>query len=187
MRSKSLDNLDVSTAEEGTPLPATANEKPAETSMIAAAIARLRVLPLAELRAEWHRWHPQVQMPDRLSRDLLVRTISWKLQEQQYGAFPAALARKLDRFSDQLARSGSLDLERELRLKTGTKLIREWRGETYRVTAVDEGFLYDSQQYVSLSEVARAITGTRWSGPRFFGLKQRAGKPRIKATEQFSG
>lgn len=182
-----IENPEVTAAGEKTPFPAVPRNSRTSPSMIAAEIARLQGLSLKDLRAEWHRWHPQMQMPHRLPRDLLVRTISWKLQEQEFGAFPAALARKLDRLSDQLTRSGSLDLERELRLKTGTKLIREWRGETYRVTAIDEGFLYDGQQYVSLSEVARAITGTHWSGPRFFGLKQRAGKPRIKASEQVGG
>jgi hypothetical protein len=66
-----------------------------------------------------------------------------------------------------------LEIEREVQLKPGTSLIREWRGQTHRVTAMDEGFIWNGGSYNSLSEIARAITGTRWSGPRFFGLKQR--------------
>ncbi len=138
---------------------------------VSAEIARLFALPLPELKAEWHRWHPEIQMPERLPRDLLVRTIAWKLQEQQFGARPAKLIRQLDQLSKQLSRSGSLDIEREAHLKVGTVLVREWHGNTHRVTALDDGFLYEGQAYASLSEIARAITGTRWSGPRFFGLK----------------
>lgn len=139
---------------------------------VAREIERLLALRLPELRAEWHRWHPERQMPGRLSRDLLVRTIAWKLQEQAYGSCPPAIYNKLDRLAAQLERSGTLDIEREIALKPGTALVREWRGETYRVTAAESGFLYQGQAFESLSEVARTITGTRWSGPRFFGLKQ---------------
>lgn len=139
---------------------------------VAREVARLVGLPLPELRAEWHRWHPERQMPTRLSRDLMVRTIAWKLQEQAHGALSPVIYRKLERLAAQLERSGTLDIEREISLKPGTALVREWRGETYRVTAADSGFLYDGRAFESLSEVARAITGTRWSGPRFFGLKQ---------------
>lgn len=139
-------------------------------SAVSAEITRLLALPIQHLRAEWHRWHPDIEMPERLSRDLLVRTIAWKLQEQQFGAAPSKLKRQLDQLSKQLSRSGSLDIEREAHLKVGTVLVREWHGNTHRVTALDDGFLYGGQSYASLSEIARAITGTRWSGPRFFGL-----------------
>lgn len=64
-------------------------------------------------------------------------------------------------------------MEREVRLKPGTRLIREWRGQTYRVEVTSEGYVMEDRNYASLSHIARSITGTRWSGPRFFGLKQR--------------
>ena len=147
-------------------------------------IRRLTDLPLEQLRAEWHRWHPDRCFPDRLPRDLLVRTIAWQLQEKQFGRASPALATRLDRLSAQLSGSGILDLEREARLKTGTSLVREWRGQTHRVTALDEGFIWDGQRFESLSEIARAITGVRWSGPRFFGLKQRTRPVATAAAEQ---
>lgn len=143
---------------------------------VRSAVDHLQNLSLTELRAEWHRWHPDRRMPHRLPRDLLVRTIAWRLQEKEVRPFPARLVRELERLSNQLRRSGSLDIEREARLKIGTVLVREWHGETHRVTALNDGFLYNGRTYISLSEIARAITGTRWSGPRFFGLK--AGKAR---------
>ena len=139
---------------------------------ISAEIFRLSALPLAELRAEWHRWHADVQMPKRLPRDLLVRTIAWKLQEKTFGGMSVSLVSRLDRLSRQMKRSGTLDIEREAHLKVGTVLVREWHGQTHRITALDEGFLYNGQTYASLSEIARAITGTHWSGPRFFGLNR---------------
>ena len=80
---------------------------------IGAEIERLLALPLKDLRGEWHQWHPDRMMPDRLPRDLLVRTIAWKLQENASGGFPKTLERQLASLSAQLARSGSLDIERE--------------------------------------------------------------------------
>lgn len=145
---------------------------------IANEIERLLVLSLPKLRQQWHEWHPDRVLPDRLPRDLLVRTIAWRMQEKEFGSFPAALERRLAVLSAQLQRSGTLDMEREVAIKPGTRILRDWRGETYRVTALEEGFAYDNREYASLSEVARAITGTRWSGPRFFGLPQRSGKGR---------
>jgi hypothetical protein len=129
--------------------------------------------PLPELRREWQRWHPKAILPTGLPRDLLVRSIAWQMQAEEHGGLSPSDERRLARLAAQLAKSGEIDLEREVRLKPGTRLIREWRGRTYRVEVVSDGFVMDDRRYVSLSHVARAITGTRWSGPRFFGLKQR--------------
>ncbi len=136
-------------------------------------IARLSTLPLGELRRAWQRHHPLTALPDRLPRDLLVRSIAWQLQVNDQGDIAPAVARQLDRLAAQLAKSGDLDLEREVRLKPGTKLVREWRGRTLQVLVLEDGYLFEDRRYASLSHVASAITGTRWSGPRFFGLKQR--------------
>ena len=133
---------------------------------IAAEIDRLSNLPLPALRLEWHRAHPDKQMPKGLPRDLLVRTIAWKLQEKELGRFPPALKSKLQKLSAQLRKSGALDVERQAVIKSGTTLLREWGGITHRVTALDDGFLFRDQRFASLSEIAREITGTRWSGPR---------------------
>ena len=136
-------------------------------------IDALAALPLAELRRTWARHHPRMTMPDRLPRDLLIRSIAWQIQTAEHGDLAPAIARQLDRLAAQLARSGDLDLEREVRLKPGTKLVREWRGRTLQALVLEDGYLFEDRRYASLSHVASAITGTRWSGPRFFGLKQR--------------
>lgn len=140
-------------------------------------IAGLTALPLGELRRAWQRHHPHTTLPDRLPRDLLVRSIAWKLHVPEQGDFAPEIIRKLDRLNQQLIRSGDLDLERETRLKIGTKLVREWRGKTIHVLVLEDGYLFEDRRYASLSHVATAITGTKWSGPRFFGLKQRRRQP----------
>ena len=140
---------------------------------IAARVAELQAMPLPELRAEWQRHHPGMIMPRGLPRDLLVRSIAYVLQAREGGDLPTAVVRRLEKLAGQLARSGALDMEREVSLKPGTKLVRDWRGRTIRVLVTDDGYLLDDKRYASLSHIARTITGTAWSGPRFFGLKPR--------------
>lgn len=134
-------------------------------------IVELITLPIADLRDQWRAAHPTLTMPDKLPRDLLVRSIVWSIQSEQRGGLSSAAERSLDKMSRQLATTGSLELDRTVRPKPGTRLIREWRGKTYVVEVGDDGFTHDEETYSSLSHVARAITGTRWSGPRFFGLR----------------
>lgn len=136
-------------------------------------LAYLMQAPLPEVRAEWKRWHPNAQMPKGLPRDLLVRSIAWQMQANEHGGLARDVVRQLEALASQLATSGDLNLEREVRLKPGTRFVREWRGRTYRVEVLSDGYVMDERRYASLSHIARAITGTRWSGPRFFGLKQR--------------
>ncbi len=101
----------------------------------------------------------------------MIRGIAWKEQCTRFGGLPVQTERTLDKMVRQLDASGTLEIERSVRPKTGTRIIREWRGKTYVVEVADDGFVYGGAKYASLSHVARAITGTRWSGPRFFGLK----------------
>ena len=105
--------------------------------------------------------------PPRISRSLLMRAVAYKLQEQVFGGLRASIRRAL------LGPSTSgTPRKRPRRVSTGTVLLREWRGKTHQVTIETEGVLYQGQLYRSLSEVARTITGCRWSGPAFFGLKK---------------
>lgn len=134
--------------------------------------ADLREMPLPDLRSEWQRHHPDQHMPNRLSRDLLIRSILYRLQVDRYGNHRASVRNTLQRLAAQLATSGRLAMERELKPKPGTRLIREWKGASHVAEIIDDGVRYEGEDYGSLSEVARVITGTRWSGPRFFGLKQ---------------
>ena len=129
-------------------------------------IETLRSLSTAQLRQEWERvWK---EPAPRLGHDLLRRGIAWKLQEQAYGGLPRGAARELERFARQVERGRPLGLERAA--KPGTRLVRQWRGRTFHVAVMDDGFLFDDRRYASLSQIAQVITGTKWSGPRFFGL-----------------
>ena len=129
-------------------------------------IEALRSLGTAELRQEWQlAWK---ELAPRLGHDLLRWGIAWKLQEQAHGGLPRGAARELERFARQVERGRPLGLERIA--KPGTRLVRQWRGRTFHVAVMDDGFLFDDRRYASLSQIAQVITGTKWSGPRFFGL-----------------
>ena len=138
---------------------------------VSALLDYLNQLSLDDLRQSWRAAHPGVALPHRLSCDLMVRAIAWQVQCLRCGGLGPASERLLEKMARQLEISGTLEIERSVRPKTGTKIIREWRGRTYVVEAAGDGFVHDGSTFASLSHVARAITGTRWSGPRFFGLK----------------
>src|ERR1700676_2749392 len=110
----------------------------------------------------------------RLSRHLLTRGITYKLQERAYGGLSMATARKLERASADPLGRGADKPAPPISLKPGTRLVRQWRGVTHTVLIHADGIEWRGQRYRSLSLVARKITGARWSGPRFFGLRQRS-------------
>jgi len=128
-------------------------------------IARLRGLDVGELRARWH---------TVFRRRALFRILAYRLQADRLGDLDADCRRLLDRIA-----SGALDRIDQLvadltrsrtELKPGTLLTREWDGHLQRVIVLADGFSWNGRTYPSLSQVAFAMTGTRWSGPRFFGL-----------------
>jgi hypothetical protein len=140
---------------------------------LSAAIDALTTMNSAQLREEWHRVYGTAPNTG-LGPSLMRRGIAYRLQEQAHGGLSPATLRTLVRLAEQLNKSGDLDVERQLSLKTGTRLVREWHGRTCHVTVLENSFLYEDQQYASLSQIARVVTGTKWSGPRFFGLRQRS-------------
>jgi hypothetical protein len=109
----------------------------------------------------------------RIRRDLLVLAIAWKLQEKVHGGLTAAQKRKLSNIAAELKTGGYLSAGPVIRMKPGTRLIREWQGKTHGVLVLDDGFEWNGKRHRSLSAIAREITGTHWSGLRFFGLKPR--------------
>jgi len=136
---------------------------------IAAEIIRLENLALERLREEWRRLH-QTPPPKRLSRDILLRGITYKMQENAFGGLSKAILRKLQ----TIAPKGALPAKNRRprpTLKPGTRLVREWHGVTHTVVILADGVEWRGQRHRSLSVVAREITGAHWSGPRFFGLK----------------
>ena len=136
---------------------------------IAVEIARLESLAIDELRKEWRRLY-QTPPPKRLSRDILLRGITYKLQEKAFGGLSKATLRKLH---GSVARGQASDRKRRPRVsfKPGTRLVREWHGADAYGCHPGRWGRMAGPTLRSLSVVAREITGARWSGPRFFGLK----------------
>jgi hypothetical protein len=138
-------------------------------SWIEAELARLRSTPIAELRALW-RAKFKSEPPKAFGPDLLRRSIAQTIQETAYGGLDPATARLLNQLIAQHAKTpGKIVLPR--RIKPGAILVRQWKGHSHRVTVMSDGFAYDGKSYDSLSKIARLITGSRWNGPRFFGLR----------------
>jgi hypothetical protein len=131
-------------------------------------IARLNELTAPQLRDEWRRFHGG--QPPRLSRDLLIRTIAYRIQEVAYGGLSKTTQRKLVVLSKELKLKGGLVVTPDLSLRPGARLVREWRGRTHTVVVMKNGFEYAGEVFLSLTKIAHAITGAHWSGPRFFGL-----------------
>lgn len=123
---------------------------------IADRLAALTTMPAAELRMEWERVYNSPA--PNISDELLRHGIAYRMQ--------GGLSRAA---TDALRGSGKAPRQA---LKPGTQLVRSWNGRTIAVTVEDNGFLYDGQRLASLSAIARLVTGTSWSGPRFFGLKE---------------
>ena len=101
----------------------------------------------------------------------MVRILAYRLQDQAFGSLAPAIRRRLRQIAAEVT-SGNANLSAQpQRIKPGTRLLREWQGRKHLVTVAETGFEYQGIRYGSLSEIARQITGTRWSGPLFFGLK----------------
>jgi hypothetical protein len=150
-----------------------ANRKIAYTTSTDPVEARLKALEemdYAALRRAWEEVY-QVAPPRRVSRGLLVLGIAWKFQEQANAGHSASTLRRLKQLTQSLVSRGDVTRKRATSIKPGTRLIREWRGEAHVVIVLEEGFEWQGKQWQSLSEIAAQITGTHWSGPRFFGLK----------------
>ena len=141
---------------------------------IALELARLGELTIFELRREWRRLH-RMSPPMRLSRELLIRGITYKLQEKALGALSKSIIRKLESLNVEPAAGDARKLMPPISLKPGTRLVREWRGMTHTVLVHADGVEWNGRRYKSLTVIAREITGAYWSGPRFFGLSKRAG------------
>ncbi|MCH9809404.1 MAG: DUF2924 domain-containing protein [Alphaproteobacteria bacterium] len=143
----------------------------AKQQKIADEIAALAEMPYADLRISWRRLY-RAHPPKFLSRDLLEMGVAWKLQERALGGHSSATKRQLKDLAQTLEAKSDLAKARRVRLRPGARLIREWRGETHEVFVTEDGFIWRGENWQSLSVIAREMTGTRWSGPRFFGLNK---------------
>jgi hypothetical protein len=144
---------------------------------VAVEIARLRDLDIAQLRNRWQTVFGR-RSPSQLPRHLLFRILAYRLQADHLGDLDGECRRLLDRSeSPEEAGRRAVDLSRRTaELRPGTVLGREWNGRMHRVAVLAENFAWNGKSYPSLSKVALAITGTRWNGPKFFGLRDKPSK-----------
>lgn len=143
-------------------------------------IDHLEKLTRAELRTLWKKEFSE-EAPTTLGRDVLMLGIAYARQERRYGGLAKPIARELERLFARALR-GEADATKPLKTslpRAGTVLVGEWRGITHSVTVVDGGFLWNGKTCQSLSAIAHSITGTKWNGPRFFGMRDtKDGNPR---------
>jgi len=151
------------------PWPAGADANPE----VEAELERLPATPIAELRRRYRELF-RAEPPKAFGPDLLRRSIAHRIQEKAYGGLAAATQRVLDQLVKAAGAKQNGRLELPRRIKLGSELVRAWNRRTYRVMVLDDGFGYDGKTFASLSEIAFAITGTKWNGPRFFGLRSAA-------------
>jgi hypothetical protein len=140
-------------------------------------LARLRELDVGALRNRWHTLFRQ-KPPTHLPRHLLYRVLAYRLQAHQLGDLDAESKRLLDRAEspEQMGQRAVDQGRRVAEIKPGTVLGREWNGQMQRVAVLADGFAWNGKAYPSLSSAAFAITGTRWNGPKFFGLRDKPAK-----------
>ena len=134
-------------------------------------LAALTDLSREALKARWWELYGSAP-PSRLGRALMVQAIAFRLQEKDLGALKPAIRRRLAQVAEEIA-AGRSRPAFPATIKPGTRLLREWQGVTHEVIVLEGCVQYRSQTWRSLSAVAREITGPRWSGPLFFGLKGR--------------
>jgi hypothetical protein len=139
-------------------------------STVESEISALEQAGVIALRAEWRRLFGSD--PPRLSRDLLVRALAYRVQERAMGGLSRASLKRLCELAENPEGRGPPP-EEAASLRPGAKLMREWHGRTYVVVVTNTGFDYAGSSYQSLTQIAKLITGAPWSGPRFFGLTTR--------------
>ena len=137
---------------------------------LSAQIENLRNLSLEELDQTWRDLFSS-ERPRRVCGDLLIKALGYRLQEKALGGLKPSIRRLLERRGRNGSERGASAEPVRTRLKAGSVLVREWHGVAHRVAVLDDGFDFQSERFRSLSEIARKITGVRWSGPLFFGLK----------------
>ena len=151
-----------------------------DPAAIAAAIdEKIHILEKAsvhELRQMW-REHHGADAPSGFSKDILARALAYQIQEGAFGALEKRWTQKLEHGSNQKRPA-------ELNLKSGSVIVREYQGQVHAVTILPDGFSWQGETYQSLSSIAYKITGTKWNGPRFFGLRVKSKRAQKSADDQ---
>ena len=146
--------------------------KPTRQQAVDHLLKQLPTMEREELLKLWRNLFDQVPNP-ALRRETLIPILAYRIQEKAFGGLKESTVRKLRELADESV-VGEAPVQKSLRPKIGTRYVREHAGWLHEVTVFEAGYEYVGTTYRSLSEIARAITGTKWSGPAFFGLKRRA-------------
>jgi hypothetical protein len=146
-------------------------QKHNQSPQIAEQLEALQSMDLIALRDEWRKL--KGSEPPRLSRDLMLRAVAYALQMQAFGELPPSTIKKLEASIGEVGEVMPTGDPPRRDLSAGARLVREWHGRTHSVEVLRQGFLFEGKVYRSLSEIARFITGSHWSGPRFFGLTKK--------------
>jgi hypothetical protein len=133
-------------------------------------ISALSEATAADLKLRWRTLY-STEPPPRISRDLLIRAIAYRIQEQALGGLKPATHRLLAKVAADASARRPIQVAPAPTLAPGTVLLRDWHGTQHQVIVREHGIEFQGKQYESLSQVAHRITGTKWSGPLFFGLK----------------
>jgi len=154
-----------------------ARQSAADWEHINAGVAQLRDLGPEGLRARWRAAFRR-GAPSHLPRHLLFAMLAYRLQADVLGDLGRETERYLSRMDRASSNPAAIPLtqafeQQQRKLGPGTVLTREWNGEHHRVMVLEDGFAWEGQTYRSLSEIAKTITGTKWNGPRFFGLRDK--------------
>jgi hypothetical protein len=142
------------------------------TTTVLARLAALKTLPIPDLKQQWRDLFGTE--PPAFNRRYLESRLAYRIQELAYGGLKPETIERLEALAEDLEDNPSARGQRvQTRPVTGTQLVRDWQGVEHRVTVLEAGFEYQGRPFKSLSAIARAITGTRWNGLVFFGIKSR--------------
>src|ERR1700686_5417357 len=145
-------------------------------------LAALPTLSKAALGDLWKHFFGSAP-PTQLRRDLMIPILSYRIQEQAFGLLSARAQERLLPLSRAFEKGSDPALARAPRIRAGTRLVRQWGDRVHLVNVETNGYEYQGTRYQSLSEIARLITGTRWAGPLFFGIKNEQGNSKPKEAE----
>ena len=148
--------------------------QPCQKTNLEEELIEIAELPRPELVARWRRLYRN-DPPKGISKSLLLSAIAYKIQAKHSGGLSLAVNRRLKRMAEAPDGPTPVKTSPRGRLAPGTRLIREWNGTTHVVEVLDGGFIWNGVRHGSLSAVAQAITGARWSGPRFFNVARGGG------------
>jgi hypothetical protein len=151
-------------------------KRPANREGLARELASLPQLDTSALKDRWRKLYG-AEPPHRFSHRLLAYAVAYRMQEKALGSLRPATRRLLTRVAEEVASGRTVRVGTVSKARPGTRLLREWHGVTHEVILLDNGVLFRGKRHRSLSKVARIITGSRWSGPAFFGINS-AGRDR---------